>query len=160
MSKIYAEDLQKIATKETFNELFKVDDGQFPKLLVLFMQNEVTIETMVILNNIFDFIRIWDKKIMEFVKEFEESRLELFKEMIAEGKGEEKEGMIIIHPEHQQELIDKVGELETIEKNVEVPKINAGELYNIETEEYFPILLDVLLARPEEKTEQAEIVPL
>ncbi len=63
MSKIYAEDLQKIATKETFNELFKVDDGQFPKLLVLFMQNEVTIETMVILNNIFDFIRIWDKKI-------------------------------------------------------------------------------------------------
>jgi hypothetical protein len=97
---------------------------------------------------------------MEFVKEFEESRLELFKEMIAEGKGEEKEGMIIIHPEHQQELIDKVGELETIEKNVEVPKINAGELYNIETEEYFPILLDVLLARPEEKTEQAEIVPL
>ena len=65
MSKIYAEDLQKIATKETFNELFKVDDGQFPKLLVLFMQNEVTIETMVILNNIFDFIRIWDKKISD-----------------------------------------------------------------------------------------------
>ena len=101
-----------------------------------------------------------NKKIMEFVKEFEESRLELFKEMIAEGKGEEKEGMIIIHPEHQQELINKVGELETIEKTVEVPKINAGELYNIETEEYFPILLDVLLAKPEEKTEQAEIVPL
>jgi hypothetical protein len=65
MSKVYTEDLQKIATKETFNELFKVDDGQFPKLLVLFMQNEVTIETMVILNNIFDFIRIWDKKISD-----------------------------------------------------------------------------------------------
>ena len=65
MSKIYQEDLQKIATKETFNDLFKVEDGQFPKLLVLFMQNDVTLETMVILNNIFDFIRIWDKKISD-----------------------------------------------------------------------------------------------
>lgn len=65
MSKIYVEDLQKIATKETFNDLFKVEDGQFPKLLVHFMQNDVTLETMVILNNIFDFIKIWDKKISD-----------------------------------------------------------------------------------------------
>jgi len=65
MSKIYTDDLQKIATKENFNDLFKVEDGQFPKLLVLFMQNDVTLETMVILNNIFDFIKIWDKKISD-----------------------------------------------------------------------------------------------
>jgi len=65
MSKIYVEDLQKIATQETFNDLFKVEDGQFPKLLVAFLQKDVTIETMVILNNIFDFIRIWDKKISD-----------------------------------------------------------------------------------------------
>ena len=65
MTKIYVEDLQKIATKETFNDLFKVDDGQFPKLLNLFMQKEVTIETMVILNNLFNFIKIWDKKISD-----------------------------------------------------------------------------------------------
>jgi len=65
MSKVYAEDLQKIANKNNFNELFKVDDGQFPKLLIAFMQKEITIETMVILNNIFDFIRIWDKKISD-----------------------------------------------------------------------------------------------
>ena len=63
MTKVYTEDLQKIATKETFNDLFKVEDGQFPKLLMHFMQKDVTIETMVILNNIFDFIKIWDKKI-------------------------------------------------------------------------------------------------
>ena len=65
MSKIYVEDLQKVATKDTFNDLFKVEDGQFPKLLVAFLQKDVTIETMVILNNIFDFIRIWDKKISD-----------------------------------------------------------------------------------------------
>ena len=65
MSKVYTEDLQKIATKDNFNDLFKVEEGQFPKLLVLFMQKEVTMETMVILNNIFDFIKIWDKKITD-----------------------------------------------------------------------------------------------
>jgi hypothetical protein len=65
MTKIYSDDLQKIATKDNFNDLFRVEEGQFPKLLVLFMQNEVTMETMVILNNIFDFIRIWDKKISD-----------------------------------------------------------------------------------------------
>ena len=97
-----------------------------------------------------------NKKIMEYVKEFEESRLELFKEMIAEGKGEEKDGMIIIHPENQQELIEKIGELETIEKSVEVPKLNVGELYNIETEDYYPILLDKLLGKPEAKVVEAE----
>ena len=65
MTKIYEEDLCRIATKDTFNDLFKVEDGQFPKLLVAFLQKDVTIETMVILNNIFDFIRIWDKKISD-----------------------------------------------------------------------------------------------
>ena len=65
MTKVYVEDLQKIATKDNFNDLFKIEEGQFPKLLVLFMQNEVTIETMVILNNIFSFIQIWDKKISD-----------------------------------------------------------------------------------------------
>ena len=65
MSKVYTEDLQKIANKDNFNDLFKVEEGQFPKLLVLFMQNEITMETMVILNNIFNFIKIWDKKISD-----------------------------------------------------------------------------------------------
>lgn len=66
MSKIYLEDLAKICPDpKEFNGLFKVEDGQFPKLLVAFMQKEVTMETMVILNNIFDFVRIWDKKISD-----------------------------------------------------------------------------------------------
>jgi hypothetical protein len=66
MTKIYLEDLQKICPDpKEFNNLFKVENGQFPQLLNLFMQKEITIETMVILNNIFDFIRIWDKKISD-----------------------------------------------------------------------------------------------
>lgn len=103
-----------------------------------------------------------NKKIAEDVKGFEESRLELFKEL-----GEQEGDMWIVKPEKQDELFAKIKELESIEKNVEVPKINAGELYNIETEDYFPILLDKLLAKPkveevvaEEVKSEAPVVPL
>jgi len=66
MSKIYQEDLVGICPEpKQFNSLFKVEDGQFPPLLNLFMQKEVTVETMVILNNIFNYIQIWDKKISD-----------------------------------------------------------------------------------------------
>lgn len=94
-----------------------------------------------------------NKKLAEEVKAFEESRLELFKEL-----GEQEGDMWIVKPENQEELFNKVQELEAIEKNVEVPKINVGELYNIETEDYFPILLDKLLAKPEAKVVEAEEV--
>lgn len=65
MSRVYAEDLNKIATPENFNDLFKVENGQYPKLLVHYMQKDITLETMVILNNIFEYLRIWDNKIEE-----------------------------------------------------------------------------------------------
>lgn len=66
MSKLYEEDLRKICPEpKEFNQLFEVKDGQFPKLLVALLQKEVTIETLVILNNIFRFIPIWDKKISD-----------------------------------------------------------------------------------------------
>lgn len=94
-----------------------------------------------------------NKKIAEDVKGFEESRLELFKEL-----GEQEGDMWIVKPEKQDELFAKIKELESIEKNVEVPKINAGELYNIETEDYFPILLDKLLAKPKVEEVVAEEV--
>ena len=94
-----------------------------------------------------------NKKIAEDVKAFEESRLDIFKEL-----GEQEGDMWIVKPEKQDELFAKIKELESIEKNVEVPKINAGELYNIETEDYFPILLDKLLAKPKAEEVVAEEV--
>jgi hypothetical protein len=66
MSEVYKNDLQKVATSpEEFDQLFKVEDGQLPKLLSHLLQRDVCIETLVILNNIFDFIRIWDKKVTD-----------------------------------------------------------------------------------------------
>ena len=141
---------------QLFNELNgQVTNSQTGERSKGVLSHKLSIRAKHILNNDLN------KKIMEYVKEYEASRLELFKEMIAEGKGEEKDGMIIINPENQQELINKIGELDTIEKSIEAPKLNAGELYNIETEDYWPILLDKVLAKePTKNVEEAEIISL
>jgi sulfite reductase alpha subunit-like flavoprotein len=93
-----------------------------------------------------------NKAVADEVKSYEEARLEIFKEL-----GKQEGESYVVAPENQEELIKKIQELENIEKNIEVPKLNVGELFNIETDDYFPILLEKVLAK--EKIE-ATIVPL
>jgi hypothetical protein len=93
-----------------------------------------------------------NKAVAEEVKTYEEARLEIFKEL-----GTLEGDSYIVAPENQAELIKKIQELEAIEKNIEVPKLDVGELFNIETDDYFPILLEKVLAK--EKLE-ATILPL
>jgi hypothetical protein len=93
-----------------------------------------------------------NKAVAEEVKYFEEARMDIFKEL-----GTLEGDSYIVAPENQAELIKKIQELEAIEKNIEVPKLNVAELFNIETDDYFPILLEKVLAK--EKNE-ATVVPL
>lgn len=68
MTEYYKNDLAKLpATSKEFNQIFVVEKGNYPKLLTLFMQGDILIETMVILNNILQFISSWDKEIKEDV---------------------------------------------------------------------------------------------
>ena len=109
------------------------------------LSHKLSIRAKHILNNDLN------KKIVEEVKSFEESRLEIFKEL-----GEQEGEMWIVKPEKQEELFKKIQELESIEKNIDVPKLKVEELFSIETDDYFPILLEKLLA----KVEEAKIVPI
>lgn len=93
-----------------------------------------------------------NKAIAEEVKYFEEARMDIFKEL-----GTLEGDSYIVAPENQAELIKKIQELEAIEKNIEVPKLNVGELFNIETDDYFPILLEKVLAKEKNET---TVVPL
>jgi hypothetical protein len=93
-----------------------------------------------------------NKKIAEEVKSYEEARLEIFKEL-----GKQEGESYVVAPENQEELVKKIQELEAIEKSIEVPKLNVGELFNIETDDYFPVLLEKVLGK--EKSE-ATVVPL
>jgi hypothetical protein len=51
----------------TPNELLVVEDGQYPFLLREVMQGTIAIETLVIMNDIMNFLPMWDKKIADTV---------------------------------------------------------------------------------------------
>jgi hypothetical protein len=103
-----------------------------------------------------------NKAVAEEVKSYEEARLEIFKEL-----GKQEGESYLVSPENQEELIKRIQELESIEKTINVPKLKVEELFSIETDDYFPILLEVLLGKKEEvkaepspAVEEATVVPM
>lgn len=61
LSYIVSQDLKKL--EDDFISFFKVKDGQHPKLLTMYKQGKITIETLTILNDILHFFPIWDIRI-------------------------------------------------------------------------------------------------
>jgi hypothetical protein len=62
---IFTEDCNKLLTK--FDENFIVVDGQRPHALKLYLQNQISIETLIILNDICKFFPHWNKSIDETI---------------------------------------------------------------------------------------------
>jgi hypothetical protein len=83
-----------------------------------------------------------NKKVAELIKEFEDSRNELIKQY-----GEETDGVYVVPKEKIGDFQKDLIELLSIEQEVSVPDINVEELYSIETEDYFPVLLEKLLGK-------------
>lgn len=86
-----------------------------------------------------------NKKVIEFVKEFEDAKNDLVKKFGDEVEGQP--GAFSVPKEKLEDYYKDLNDLLSIEKNIEVPDINIGELYNIETEDYYPLLLDKFLAK-------------
>lgn len=61
----FAQELSSI--EEDFLSYFKCKDGQHPKLLTLYKQGKVSIETLTILNQLLSFFPIWDKRVTDTV---------------------------------------------------------------------------------------------
>lgn len=53
--------------EDNFVSKFKVRNGQHPQLLVLYKQNKINLETLVILNDILKFFPFWDEKIQDTI---------------------------------------------------------------------------------------------
>lgn len=62
---IFTEDCNKLLTN--FNENFIVKNGQRPHALKLYLQNQISIETLIILNDVCNFFPHWNKSITETV---------------------------------------------------------------------------------------------
>lgn len=49
------------------NNLFKIDDGDYPKLLRMVLQKDVHVETVCILNRVLNFVPVWSKRITDTI---------------------------------------------------------------------------------------------
>lgn len=61
LSYIFKSDLDKL--DDNFNSNFVVVDGQHPKLLKLYLRKEISPETLLILDDLLGFLKLWNRKI-------------------------------------------------------------------------------------------------
>lgn len=63
LSYIFSNDIEKL--DDDFNSNFMVVDGAHPKILKMYLRKEVTPETLLILEDILGFFRLWNRRIEE-----------------------------------------------------------------------------------------------
>jgi hypothetical protein len=81
-------------------------------------------------------------KLKKELEAMEAELMEVFKEL-----GEQDGEQIIIKEENYQEFLKRQNEIGSIEVEIPVPDINIDDILNIETDEYWSILLDKLLKK-------------
>lgn len=52
-------------TKEQFDELFSVEIGKHPRIIRMYLQKEISLETLIILDSVFTFMRRYDTMISD-----------------------------------------------------------------------------------------------
>jgi len=67
LSYTFTNEIESIMKHENPNESLMVQDGEYPKLLTKLLHNEISIETVCILNSILKFLPMWDKKIVDTI---------------------------------------------------------------------------------------------
>jgi hypothetical protein len=68
LSYFFENDCQKIFDGvENPNEVLTVEDGEYPILLKMYLQKEIQIETLCILNEILGFMGLWNRKISDTI---------------------------------------------------------------------------------------------
>lgn len=66
LTRVFQNDINKLSEqKMEFDDLFKSEDGQHPLIVQLWMQEEITLETVVILNSLIGFVPRESKKISD-----------------------------------------------------------------------------------------------
>jgi hypothetical protein len=67
-----------IFNSKNFDEMFKIEGNRHPKILKEFLQNKISLETMIILNKILGYKNQFDKKLQDPVWEFVSMKIEKY----------------------------------------------------------------------------------
>jgi hypothetical protein len=67
-----------IFNSKNFDEMFKIEGNRHPKILKQFLQKKLSLETMIVLNNILGYKNQFDKKLQDPVWEFVSMKIEKY----------------------------------------------------------------------------------
>jgi hypothetical protein len=67
-----------IFNSKNFDEMFEIEGNRHPKILKEFLQKKLSLETMIILNNILEYKRQFDIKLQDPVWEFVSMKIEKY----------------------------------------------------------------------------------
>lgn len=77
LSYIFKEEVS-ILNSKNFDEMFSIQGNKHPKILKEFLQKKISLETMIILNNILEYTKEFDKKLQDPVWEFVSMRIQKY----------------------------------------------------------------------------------
>ena len=63
----FTNEIESLVSHNNPNDLFMIHDGEYPELLQKLLHDEISIETVCILNKILNFLPTWDKKIVDTI---------------------------------------------------------------------------------------------
>jgi hypothetical protein len=64
----FTNEIASLVSHKNPNEMLMIHDGQYPELLTMYLQEDISIETICILNKIMGFLTMWDKKIIDTIR--------------------------------------------------------------------------------------------
>jgi len=67
-----------VFNSKNFDEMFKIEGNRHPKILKEFLQNKLSLETMIILNKILGYKKQFDRKLQDPVWEFVSMKIEKY----------------------------------------------------------------------------------
>lgn len=78
LSYIFKQEVSSLFTSENFDEMFKISDNKHPKILKEFLQKNISIETLIILNKILNYKEQFDKRLNDPVWKFISMKIEKY----------------------------------------------------------------------------------
>jgi hypothetical protein len=77
LSYVFKEEIS-ILNSKNFDDMFRIENNRHPKILKEYLQKKISLETLVILNNILEYKKQFDKKLKDPVWEFVSMRIEKY----------------------------------------------------------------------------------
>jgi len=75
LSYVFKEEIEKLFSENSIEDLFSIKNGSHPKILKVFLQGNISLETMVILDSIFGYRKNFDKKLDDPIWKFVSMRI-------------------------------------------------------------------------------------